>query len=142
MPKSSISSRHHATFGGIRQLDEAGNEYWSARQLAKVLEYSEYRHFLPVIGKAREACQNSRDPVADHFEDVLDMVEIGSGAKRKVASVRLVFNKQLENLIIERMDGNEEIFVRMMNDEAFKNIAASHLMRAVYQQVRAAGRAD
>ena len=53
-----------------------------------------------------------------------------------------VFNKQLENLIIERMDGNEEIFVRMMNDEAFKNIAASHLMKAVYQQVRAAGRAD
>ena len=53
-----------------------------------------------------------------------------------------VFNKQLENLIIERMDGNEEIFVRLMNDEAFKNIAASHLMRAVYQQVRAAGRAD
>ncbi len=49
-----------------------------------------------------------------------------------------VFNKQLENLFIERMDGNEEIFVRLMNDEAFRNVAASHLMRAVYQQIRAA----
>jgi type I restriction enzyme R subunit len=48
-----------------------------------------------------------------------------------------VFNKQLENLLIERMDGNEEIFVRLMNDEAFRNVAANHLMRAVYHQVRA-----
>lgn len=89
MPKSSVSTQHHATFEGIRQTDEAGNEFWSARQLAKVLEYSEYRHFLPVIGKAREACQNSQHSVADHFEDVLDMVEIGSGAQRKVEDVRL-----------------------------------------------------
>ncbi|MBI3147086.1 MAG: type I restriction endonuclease subunit R [Betaproteobacteria bacterium] len=50
-----------------------------------------------------------------------------------------VFNKQLENLFIERMDGNEEIFVRLMNDEAFRSIAAGHLMRAVYQQIKAAG---
>ncbi|WP_433968287.1 hypothetical protein [Tunturiibacter gelidiferens] len=49
-----------------------------------------------------------------------------------------VFNKELENLFIDRMDGNEEIFVRLMNDEAFRSIAASHLMRAVYTQVRAA----
>lgn len=47
-----------------------------------------------------------------------------------------VFNKQLENLFIERMEGNEEIFVRLMNDEAFKSIAASHLMRAVYKQIK------
>ena len=50
-----------------------------------------------------------------------------------------VFNMQLENLFVERMDGNEEIFVRLMNDEAFRNIAAGHLMRAVYQQIRIAG---
>jgi type I restriction enzyme, R subunit len=47
-----------------------------------------------------------------------------------------VFNKQLENLFVERMDGNEDIFVRLMNDEAFRNIASEHLMRAVYQQIR------
>ncbi len=89
MPKTSISAQHHTTFEGIRQIDDAGNEFWSARKLSKVLEYSEYRHFLPVIGKAREACQNSRHSVTNHFEDVLDMVEIGSGAQRKVGDVRL-----------------------------------------------------
>lgn len=47
-----------------------------------------------------------------------------------------VFNKELENLFIERMDGNEEIFMRLMNDDAFRTIAARHLMQAVYEQIR------
>jgi type I restriction enzyme R subunit len=47
-----------------------------------------------------------------------------------------VFNKQLENLFVERMDGNEDIFVRLMNDDAFRSVAAGYLMRAVYQQVK------
>jgi len=89
MTKKTIVNQHHATFESIRQLDTEGNEYWSARKLAKVLDYSEYRHFLPVIEKAREACQNSGHALADHIEDVLDMVSIGSGALREVADVRL-----------------------------------------------------
>ncbi len=47
-----------------------------------------------------------------------------------------VFNKQLENMFVERMDGNEDIFVRLMNDEPFRKIAADHLMHAVYQQIK------
>jgi DNA-damage-inducible protein D len=86
---SPITQQHHATFENLRQRDDAGHEYWLARQLAKVLEYSEYRHFQPVIERAREACRNSQQRAADHFEDVLDMVEIGSGAVRELADVRL-----------------------------------------------------
>ncbi|MDO8958568.1 MAG: DNA damage-inducible protein D [Rhodocyclaceae bacterium] len=89
MPDKKIAAQHHATFENIRHVDADGNEYWLARQLARVLEYSEYRHFLPVIERSREACQNSAQPVVDHFEDVLEMVDIGSGAKREVADVRL-----------------------------------------------------
>jgi len=62
------------------------------------------------------------------------------GPHHSIENFEPVFNKQLENLFIERMDGNEEIFVRLMNDEAFRNVAASHLMRAVYQQVKAEGK--
>ncbi|MDM7481431.1 MAG: hypothetical protein P3W96_005355 [Halomonas sp.] len=47
-----------------------------------------------------------------------------------------VFNKQLENLFVERMDGNEDIFIRLMNDTSFRNIASQYLMRAVYNQVK------
>jgi type I restriction enzyme R subunit len=48
-----------------------------------------------------------------------------------------VFNKQLENLFIERMEDNEEIFMRLMNDSRFREVAAKHLMRAVYEQITA-----
>lgn len=47
-----------------------------------------------------------------------------------------VFNKQLENLFIERLEGNEEIFMRLMNDDAFRAIAAKDLVEAVYRQIR------
>jgi DNA-damage-inducible protein D len=89
MTNSPIAQQHHATFEGLRQLDEAGNEFWLARPLAKVLDYSEYRHFLPVIERAREACTKSSQSVTDHFEDVLEMVDIGSRARRELPDIRL-----------------------------------------------------
>lgn len=89
MTRSPVADQHHATFEGLRQLDEAGNEFWLARPLAKVLDYSEYRHFLPVIERAREACAKSSQSVTDHFEDVLAMVDIGSGARRELPDIRL-----------------------------------------------------
>ena len=89
MTEQRISKTHHATFDRIRHVDATGNEFWQARTLARALDYSEYRHFLPVLARAREACHNSGQIVADHFEDVLAMVEIGSGAHRQVADCRL-----------------------------------------------------
>jgi type I restriction enzyme R subunit len=46
-----------------------------------------------------------------------------------------VFKKQLENLFIERMEDNEEIFMRLMNDSSFREMAAQYLMQTVYQQI-------
>ncbi|PWK38984.1 DNA damage-inducible protein D [Cupriavidus plantarum] len=89
MSGKSVAHVHHATFEGIRCVDDIGNEFWRARALAKVLDYSEYRHFLPVIERAREASRNSGHEVEDHFEDVLEMVEIGSRARRALRDVRL-----------------------------------------------------
>ena len=54
MSEHPLSTKRHATFESIRQVDESGNEFGSARQLAKAFEYSEYRHFLSVVAKARE----------------------------------------------------------------------------------------
>ncbi len=82
-----VEVEHHLTFESLKQEAEA--EFWSARKLAKVLEYSEYRHFLPVIEKAKEACTNSALSIDDHFEDVLEMIEIGKGGYRQIKDVRL-----------------------------------------------------
>lgn len=89
MSRKSIITRHHATFDRLRHADDHGREFWRARELARALEYSEYRHFLPVIEKAKEACRGSGHDPVDHFEDFLDMVDIGSGAQRELADVRL-----------------------------------------------------
>ncbi len=89
MTDSPVARQHHTTFEGLRQLDEDGNEYWQARQLAAVLDYSQYRHFLPAIERAKTACEQSGQAISDHFEDVLTMVDIGSGAKRQIEDIRL-----------------------------------------------------
>ncbi|NIL18868.1 DNA damage-inducible protein D [Pseudomonas sp. AN3A02] len=89
MTDKHIAQRHHETFEGFRQVDFDGNEYWLARQLAKVLDYSQYRHFLPVVERAMDACRNSGQAISDHVEGILTMVEIGSGAKRQLEDLRL-----------------------------------------------------
>lgn len=47
-----------------------------------------------------------------------------------------VFDRMLEGLFIDRMEGNEDIFDRLMNDPEFRNIAANELMRGVYNRLR------
>jgi DNA-damage-inducible protein D len=72
------------TFERIKRVNEAGADFWSARELARVLEYTDFRNFTAVIVKAREACVNSGHAVADHFVDINEMVSIGSGAQRPI----------------------------------------------------------
>ncbi len=94
-------------FEQIKQIDTDGNEFWSARDLAKVLEYSEYRHFIPAINRAKEACRNSGQQIADHFEDILEMIELGKGAKRKVENVKL--SRYACYLIVQNADPGKEV---------------------------------
>src|SRR6266403_915157 len=72
------------TFEVIKRVNERGGEFWSARELARVLDYSDFRNFIGVINKARKACANSNRTVADHFVDITEMVGIGSGALRPI----------------------------------------------------------
>ncbi len=94
-------------FEQIKRLDKNKNEFWTARDLSKVLEYSEYRHFKPVIDKAKEACKNSGYPVTDHFEDILGMVSIGSSAEREIEDVKL--SRYASYLIVQNADPGKEI---------------------------------
>jgi len=72
------------TFERIKRINADGQESWSARDLARVLEYLNFRNFQPVIEKAKEACTRSGHAVADHFAEMRNMVGIGSGAHREV----------------------------------------------------------
>lgn len=76
-------------FDSIKQLDDEGNEYWYARDLQGVLEYSEWRNFFKVVEKAKIACESSSNLVPMHFVDVNKMVEIGSNTLREVHDLKL-----------------------------------------------------
>ena len=101
------SARHSSVFESVKKINEQRMEYWSARDLSKILEYSEYRHFVPVIVKAKDACNNSGHAVSDHFEDILEMVDIGSGAKRNIEDVKL--SRYACYLIVQNADPAKEI---------------------------------
>lgn len=101
------STSTETVFEQSKKTDNLGNEYWSARDLAKILEYSEYRHFLPVIERAKEACVNSGQEIVDHFEGILEMVTIGSGAKRELETVKL--SRYASYLIVQNADPSKEI---------------------------------
>ena len=101
------SARHSSVFESVKKINEQRMEYWSARDLSKILEYSEYRHFVPVIVKAKDACNNSGHAVGDHFEDILEMVDIGSGAKRNIEDVKL--SRYACYLIVQNADPAKEI---------------------------------
>ena len=62
------------TFERIKRVNAAGHEFWCARELARVLEYMDFRNFTAVITKAREASGNSGHTVSDHFVDINEMV--------------------------------------------------------------------
>jgi DNA-damage-inducible protein D len=84
MSKESPASTSTNIFEQIKRINATGAEFWSARELARVLEYTDFRNFLGVITKAREACANSGHCVSDHIVEFNDMVSIGSGAQRQL----------------------------------------------------------
>lgn len=94
-------------FETIRRTNPAGNEFWSSRDFAKVLGYADYRNFQSVIESARTACFNSGQRVEDHFVEVTDMVEIGSGAQRSVKTVMM--SRYACYLVIQNADPAKEI---------------------------------
>ena len=94
-------------FEQIRRTNNAGNEYWSSRDFAQILGYTDYRNFEQVIKKAKTACFNSGHRIEDHFVDITDMVDIGSGAQRPVQAVYM--SRYACYLIIQNADPGKEI---------------------------------
>ena len=94
-------------FEQIRRTNEAGNEFWSSRDFARVLNYKDYRHFLAVIEKARSACFNSGQRLEDHFVGIDEMIEIGKGGQRRVKTVMM--SRYACYLVIQNADPAKKI---------------------------------
>ena len=86
--KREIISRLHSSFEmSVHKTEDV--EFWLARDLQELLGYTQWRNFLQVIDKAKTACINAKQNVADHFADVSKMVGVGSGANREIDDVIL-----------------------------------------------------
>jgi DNA-damage-inducible protein D len=88
--KKEIIIKLHSNFEEMLHTEsETGTEFWLARDLQKLLGYSQWRNFLPVIEKGKKACKNAGVNQTDHFAQVRKMVELGSGAQREVDDIAL-----------------------------------------------------
>lgn len=94
-------------FEDTRHQDELDQEYWTARELSKTLGYKDYRNFVKVVDKAKDACRNSGHPIDDHFEGFQDFIEVGKGALRKVWNIRL--SRYACYLVMQNADPSKEI---------------------------------
>ncbi|WP_088545892.1 DNA damage-inducible protein D [Escherichia coli] len=126
-------NEHHQPFEEIKLINANEAEQWSARQLGKLLGYSEYRHFIPVLTRAKEACENSGHTIDDHFEEILDMVKIGSNAKRALKDI--VLSRYACYLVVQNGDPAKPVIAagqtyfaiqtrrqELADDEAFKQL--------------------
>lgn len=81
MMKNEVEICKEKTFEDIKHIDEAGNEYWEARELQVILGYKEWRYFSAVIEKAQVACLQSNNQINSHFGVNTKIVEAGSTTK-------------------------------------------------------------
>src|SRR5699024_7184859 len=77
-----IVNKTEKDFESIKHIDDNGVEFWYARELMTMLEYSKWGNFIKVIDKAKESCKNSNINIVDHFADVGKMVKAGVAEKK------------------------------------------------------------
>ena len=92
-------------FEQIRKTAENGQEYWSARELATALGYSTWQKFNRVLNKALQVAQNRGMEMSEHFNQVVEMVKLGSGSFREVENRHL--SRMACLIIAENADGKK-----------------------------------
>ena len=86
---SSIEEYTEKTFESIKHIDEFENEFWEARELMPLLEYSKWENFHKVIVRAMIACETSNNSVLDHFPEFRKPIVGGKGNIQNVVDYHL-----------------------------------------------------
>ena len=95
------------TFDDNKHVDEYGNEFWYARELMPLLEYSKWQKFKGVINKAIMVCKQSYCIVTNHFTTTGKMIDIAKGAKRRIIDYKL--SRYACYLIVQNCDPRKKI---------------------------------
>ena len=96
-----------SVFESIKHIDEFGNEFWYARELSKVLEYKDWRNFLRVLNKAKEACNNAGFNVNEQLVDINKLSKRNNNALINIEDFKL--SRYICYLIVQNADPSKEV---------------------------------
>ena len=94
-------------FDNIKHIDDYENEYWYARELSKVLEYKDWRNFLKVLNKAKEACKNSGFNIDEQLVEVNRLSKRNNNATANMQDYK--FSRYICYLIVQNADPGKEV---------------------------------
>ena len=102
-----MNKYNNNTFENIKHIDEEGNEYWLARELSKALEYSDWRNFLKVLNKAKEACENSGFNIEEQLVGLNKLSKRNNNATVNIQDYKL--SRYICYLIVQNADPSKEV---------------------------------
>ena len=94
-------------FENIKHVNEYGQEFWYARDLQKILEYTEWRNFTKVIDRAKEACNGAGHEVSECFVEVNKTSEMPNGGTKQINDFML--SRYACYLIVMNGDPRKEV---------------------------------
>ena len=95
------------SFEDIKHVDENGNEFWYAREIMTILQYSKWQNFKKIIDKAKIACKNSDISIKNCFTDIDKPIISGKGKKELIEDYKLT--RYACYLIAQNGDSRKEV---------------------------------
>jgi DNA-damage-inducible protein D len=83
MNENNILARNPMSFEELKQTNQFGAEYWSARDLQPMLGYTQWRRFEDAIKRAITSCQQSGNDPGHHFAGAGKVIIINKGGETK-----------------------------------------------------------
>ena len=81
--------KNNKSFEDIKHIDENGIEFWYARELMPILQYSNWQNFVKIIDKAKISCENSGISMFEHFIDVNKLSKRANNAEVEIKDYEL-----------------------------------------------------